>query len=286
MSGLQGRRVAVLERHHPPGHEGALVEPLVRALRARGALVGVISVAEEPLRLDVAPPWDLAVLKSGEAVALHAAAAAAAWGVPVVNAAEATRLAQDRIAVAFILRAAGLPIPAVRAIQVAAAKAAEPTRDWSRRPIVIKSRRGSGGAGLWRIGPGDASVGPVVVPPGAYLVMDHVAHEGDDLKVYVADGWLAAIKRRFPAGTLTEKRGRRVPVPEEAARTALAVGRLLGLRFYGCDFVRARRGWMLVDVNAFPGYKGVDEAADRIAQALDRDPVAALTTACATRGDP
>jgi len=236
------------------------------------------------VRLDVAPEWDLALLKSGDPVALHQAAAAAAWGVQVMNGPDQTRLAQDRIAVAFILRRAGLPVPLVRAIHVPQqATALESFRGWDRRARFVKSRRGSRGTGLWRVGPDHAPDGPGLTPSGAYLIMDEVPHEGDDLKVYVVDDWLAAIERRFPATTLTEKRGRRVAVPEEAGQVAISAGRLLGLRLYGCDFVRGRTGWVLVDVNAFPGYKGIDDAAEHIAQALDEVPPVAGVAGDASR---
>ena len=95
-------------------------------------------------------------------------------------------------------------------------------------------------------------------------------HTGDDLKVFAAGGWLSAIERRYPARTLEEKRGRAVALPEEAAAATRAAGALLGLTCFGCDFVRGPDGWMLVDVNAFPGYKGADGAAAALAAEILR----------------
>jgi hypothetical protein len=92
---LTGVRIALLERPHPPGHQGALVDLLVPSLLSQGADVQVVHAERGQHRLDVAPPWDLVVLKSGSPAAVHLAAAANAWGVPSVNSADATRMAQD-----------------------------------------------------------------------------------------------------------------------------------------------------------------------------------------------
>jgi hypothetical protein len=42
------------------------------------------------------------------------------------------------------------------------------------------------------------------------------------------------------------------------------------LACYGCDFVRGPAGWTLVDVNAFPGYKGAVGAAAALAAEVAR----------------
>jgi len=272
MKALSGRVIVVLERDRPSDPAGSLLPSLVGALGRRGAAIEVVRPASTFARLDIAPRAEVVLLKSGEPVALHLAAAWSAWGSITLNAVAATRLAQDRIATALLLRSAGLPVPPVRAVWVARPEAPLPAAAityCARRAVYIKSRRGSGGRGLWRCGPGHANAADLRLPEGAYLVMDEIAHHGDDLKVYVAGDWMGSIERRFPATTLTEKRGRPVPVPADVADVARAVGRLLGLRLFGCDFVRSTTGWQLVDVNAFPGYKGLDTAAERIADVVE-----------------
>ena len=100
--------------------------------------------------------------------------------------------------------------------------------------------------------------------------MDWVPHQGDDLKVFVAGDWLAAIERPFPARTLAEKQGRPAPAPAAAAAAARQAGRVLGLSCFGCDFVAGPGGWTLVDLNAFPGYKGAPGAAEAVADEIAR----------------
>ena len=259
-------RIGLLERPHPPGHRGAVVDALVPLLTGRGLRVEVVHADRGLHRLDAPPSWDLTVLKSGSAAALHLAAAAEAWKVPCVNGADATRLAQDRIAVALLLQRAGLPVPRSAAAWL--------TPDGpglaDDRDLVVKASRGSRGQGVWPVPAGGLDTLRRTLPAGPYLLMDRVPHAGDDLKVYVAGDWSAAIERRYPARTLTEKRGRPVDLPAEADAAARAAGRLLGLSCFGCDFVRGPGGWVLVDVNAFPGYKGADGAPEALAAEIAR----------------
>ncbi len=269
---LGSHRILFLERPHPLGYRGALCDRLVPLLRRRGALVEVVHAELGLHRLDIQPRWDLVVLKSGSAAALHLAAAVEAWGIPCLNPSEATRLAQDKIAIAAIIQRAGLPIAPARVAWLGPGLDLERLSQLADRALVMKGPRGSQGAAVWSVAAGELAKLAPALPPGPYLLTEQIPHAGPDLKVFVAGEWLAAVERRFPARTLAEKRGRRRGVPDEAARVARAVGGLLELTCYGCDFVAGPNGWTLVDVNAFPGYKGADDApealVDEVARAL------------------
>lgn len=274
-SALQGTRIGFIERRHPPGHRGSLMEHLIPLLVAHGAAVDLVCAEDGMHRLDINPGWDVAVLKSGSAAALHVAAAAEAWGIPCVNRSEATRLTQDKLASTAILQRAALPVPpsrlawwdpeALRAPDGAAHLAA-----LADRRLIVKAGRGSRGAGLWTVEPGGLATMAAELPAGPYLIMDWIPHQGDDLKVFVAGDWTAAIERPFPATTLAAKQGRPVPIPDAVVNVTRAVGRLLGLTCFGCDYVDGPSGWTLVDVNAFPGYKGAPAAADAIVREVGR----------------
>jgi ribosomal protein S6--L-glutamate ligase len=54
-------------------------------------------------------------------------------------------------------------------------------------------------------------------------------------------------------------------VSEEVREIALRCGRLFGLGLYGVDLVEGPDGPVVVDVNYFPSYIGVEEAAPLIA---------------------
>jgi ribosomal protein S6--L-glutamate ligase len=56
-----------------------------------------------------------------------------------------------------------------------------------------------------------------------------------------------------------------IPVTSELRQLALNVGALFGLDLYGVDVVQTPEGWVGVDINDFPGFKGVPGAVDLIA---------------------
>lgn len=262
MTALTGLRIGHLERRHPADHHGSVSATIVSLLRGLGARVDVVRAELDIHRLDAAPPWDIVVLKSGTASALHVAAAAEAHGVACLNSSDATRITRDKLAASSILRRGGVPVPRAHMAWLgpAGVQPAELDR-LPGGPWVVKSARGFGGDGLW-FEPA-LSLGELAakLPNGPYLLMEHIEHEGDDLKVFVAGSWMSAIRRPFPAHDLAAKLGRPAAMPGGVAACVRRVGELLGLICYGCDLVEGREGWVLVDVNAFPGYKGAPDAA-------------------------
>lgn len=263
---LRSARVAVLERPHPPGHRGAVVDRLVPALAAQGALVEVVHAETGVHRADAPPPWDVVVLKSGSPQALHLAAAAEGWGVPCVNSVAATRLTRDKLAATALLRDAGLPLPpswglwsdGAGAAPQAVADVLDAVALTGCRRAVVKAARGSQGVGVRWVDVAALPAELAALTAGPWLVMADVPREGDDLKVFVAGDDVAAIHRPFPARDLAAKLGRPADLPDEVRAATLRAGAALGLDCFGCDFVAGPDGWVLVDVNAFPGYKGVD----------------------------
>ena len=271
---LRNRTIGLLERRHPPDYRGAIVEQLIPLLEAGGARVDLVHAEEGLHRLDVRPRWDVVVLKAGTPAALRLAAAAESWGIPCVNTSASTRLAQDKLASTALLQRAGLPIASGRLAWLPPAagnpSAGEALARVGERKLLVKAARGSQGAGLWTAEAGELAALAATLPRGPYLLMEYLPHQGHDLKVFVAGAWIAAIDRPFPARTLAEKLGRDAQAPREVMDVARAVGDLLGLTCFGCDFVRAPDGWRLVDVNAFPGFKGPKAAPAALAAEIAR----------------
>jgi glutathione synthase/RimK-type ligase-like ATP-grasp enzyme len=232
---LRGLRIGFVERPHAPGHRGSVTYRLIPLLQTRGARIELVHAEKNLHRLDTVPPWDLVVLKSGSAAAMHLAAAAEARGTPSVNRSEATRLAQDKLASAAILQRAGLPIapahlawlgsgidrptvPNRRSMgdgdsPVLTCHAPESSQLLVEQisglpdcPLIIKAARGSRGTGLWGVEPGELPDLAATLPEGPYLLMECVPHAGDDLKVFVAGEWMAATERPFPAASYGELR--------------------------------------------------------------------------------
>ena len=135
---------------------------------------------------------------------------------------------------------------------------------------MLKDARGSQGAGVRWVDVADLPGELEALPAGPYLVMADVPREGEDLKVFVAGDAVSAIWRPFPATDLAAKRGRPADLPPPVRAATLATGAALGLECFGCDFVLGPDGPVLVDVNAFPGYKGVDAVPGVLRAIADR----------------
>ena len=110
----------------------------------------------------------------------------------------------------------------------------------------------------------------------------HLPHEtGDFVPGWLADAALLVHRGLNPAVAGRACRGLLKPWPRRESATqrlfapepmlgelALAVGRVLALEIYGVDFVVGEIGPLIVDVNGFPGFKGVPEAARLIGDYL------------------
>ena len=59
-------------------------------------------------------------------------------------------------------------------------------------------------------------------------------------------------------------------VAPELVELARRCGRAFGLTLYGLDLIEGPDGPVIVDVNYFPGYRGVPGAAERVAEQVER----------------
>jgi len=146
------------------------------------------------------------------------------------------------------------------------------------RPLVIKPYLGHRGAGL-RLVRDPAELDALAPLDGPVIVQEYVAGGGEDLKVYVAGDYVAAVRKPFSPESFTRP-GRPAPVSPEVRDIALRCGRVFGLGLFGLDVVESPRGPWVVDVNTFPGYKGVPDAPSHIAQYIG------AAAARAARGEP
>lgn len=88
---------------------------------------------------------------------------------------------------------------------------------------------------------------------------------GSVLKLYCIGGQLFGVQRDGTARTAEQKQGRPFTVAAELRAIALAVGRVIGADLYGVDVAIDAGRPVVLDVNPFPGFKGVPQAALRVA---------------------
>lgn len=103
---------------------------------------------------------------------------------------------------------------------------------------------------------------------GPYLVEELIEHDGVDRKLYVAGSWVAGLLK---PSTLTQEHttdGDPFEVDPTLVDLARVATSRLDLHLAGVDVVLGPDGPAVVDVNAFPGYRGVDGAAPAVADHL------------------
>lgn len=59
-------------------------------------------------------------------------------------------------------------------------------------------------------------------------------------------------------------------LPSEWAQITLEIGRVFNLRLYGADLLMTERGPIIVDVNAFPGFREVHGAASTLVALVEQ----------------
>lgn len=218
---------------------------------------------------------DLYLLKSHAPQALALASALEQRGAFVLNSWAASRACQDRTEMASKMLEARLPWPQTwsaptlrQAIHDQAFIAALPF------PLIVKSAyshqddlvaKADDLEALQRLLPRWGGE-PVVL-------QEFLAGDGWDQKFWVIGARVFAARRRTPLEAGAPKED--VPlapeaIPVEWRQIVLEVGRVFGLRLYGVDLLKTERGPLVIDINAFPGFRGVPEAAEVLAAFIER----------------
>jgi ribosomal protein S6--L-glutamate ligase len=270
-------RIAFLLQRSRPEEAGAILSAvtteIIDRLRVHGAQVELLVPEDQPLDCaDLAgePRHDVYVLKAKTALTLGIAGAMTAASARVVNTFAASSLTRDKLASTTVLAGRGVPVPTSFATGQAGL-----LRDLlGGGPLWLKPPRGSQGAGVQRLASvADLSASDTLTRdahdlPVPLFAQAEVPSGGFDLKVYVVGERMWAVKRPFPARSLAEKLGEPARIAPPIRDAAVTCGAALGLELYGVDFLVAGDEFFVVDVNAFPGYKGVPAAPSAIAEYL------------------
>jgi ribosomal protein S6--L-glutamate ligase len=247
-----------------PVREGTMFPAVFDRLRGASALVSVhLPKGDDPL-----PPWvfdvDLVVQRGLGTRELMSARSLEEAGIRCCNSISGTIDTGARAVMSQKLANAGLPVPNM-------ARAETWTEVLSLaagQPVVIKAADGSVGRGL---GVRIAATGelPSDAPfAGPYLIQEHIQSDGRDHKLYVAGDQVRGLLKRWPPQQPSDKLGVPFEVGPELANTARQAGKALNLEVYGVDILYGARGLAIIDVNPFPGFRGVTDGAEMIANYL------------------
>ncbi|WP_330434111.1 hypothetical protein OIC43_07305 [Streptomyces sp. NBC_00825] len=249
-------------------HDGMPLD-VVRQLKAWGHQVDVVRPGgsllriSEEVRAGTHDAWVLKTVSGGPGLTLLEAAAAV--GLTTVNDARSIRAVRDKVLTSVIARQHGLPVPVTYSAPRAALFADVPAELF---PLVVKPADGSSGRGVRLVSDPGGLAEAEQADEGQLIAQPYVANAGSDLKVYCLAGEFHATVRRSPLHPDAPVDERAVPLPAEVAAAAAKVGAVFGLDLYGIDVVLGPDGPVIVDINDFPSFRQVPDAASRLAGAV------------------
>ncbi|HZX96553.1 MAG TPA: hypothetical protein VFE90_18690 [Myxococcales bacterium] len=257
-------RIALLMVKHPPERKSPIMPEVIRLLRERGASVDVIYPDESLTDLSsLRVRHDLYVLKSGTDRALSMAGALHAQGAVVLNPYPVAAALRDKVVSTRVLQAAGVPVPATWL-------ARDPMellpllRDGA---LVVKPYRGSQGRGVVIVRNAE-ELAALPAQESLVFAQRHHTPDGRDFKLYCAGGRVFGVRRIWPPTTYEDKLGEAFSPGPELEEIAVACGKAFGVRVFGVDVVMSGGRPWVVDMQAFPGFKGVPDAAELLAEEI------------------
>ena len=253
-------KICFLLERGAPLRENPVVAETFGLLAERGAEPVVRYPEEELVRLDrLRPEAELYLLKSNTELALSLATALEGLGARIVNTAEATGRAKNKVVAAAVLRRAGLPLPrtlvAGRPAQLA---------ELAEGPLILKPHRGHYGAGIV-VAETPAELPAADAYPDLVFAQRYLSAARRDLKVFAIGDEVFGVRKVFAPGSFLHP-GEPVPLSPDLERIARRCGQAFGLELYGLDIAETEAGPVVLDVNAFPGYRGVPDAGRRLAR--------------------
>lgn len=259
------KRIGFLMISNPQARKSPIMPEVVRLLSDWGAKVQVIHPDRQLLDLSrLKVEHDLYILKSRTDVALSIAGCLHEQGAAILNPYPVSVMLRDKIITARMLQQAGVPTP--RSYVVSHPEQLH--RLLEEGPLVVKPYRGSGGEGVRVVWDAD-ELDNLAVGDQPLLVQRYHKPDGLDRKLYSIQGQVFGVMRQWPPRTYEEKLGQPFPVTPELRDLALRCGEAFGIDVFGVDIIVSAGVPYVVDVSSFPGFKGVPDAALRLADYIN-----------------
>ena len=254
----------MLAYHRSAATPNSVLVDLFRILRSRGHRVDLAVAEDSLLEAEFMPlTYDLYVLKSHADLWLSLAGVLHNQGARVLNPYPCCMAAHDKIIASERLRTADIPAPRTWLT----GDLTQLRRVVAEVPLVIKPYIGGRSKDVYFVrDPHQLAA----VPPiqRQWLVQELIPGPGEDLKVYVIGDEVFALRKPFTP-TSYKAPGQPCAVSSEVRDIALRCGQAFGLGLYGLDMIESPDGPVVVDVNYFPSYKQVPNAAGRLADYIE-----------------
>jgi len=264
-------RIGLITTRKAPGREGSVMIEVADQLARRNH--SFESICPEDSLIDLARvkvEHDLYLLKAGTPSALAYAGVLDLAGARILNPYGVVTRMKDKVLASRILADARVPAP--EAFIASDARQFGPLL--SEGPLVIKPYvGGSQGRGVQIIRTIEELDG-LVSEQDLMFAQRYHQPEGRDHKIYRIGDQVFGVWRVWPARTLEDKLGEPFELTAAMKEITTLCGDAFGIDLYGLDIVVSGGREYVVDINTFPGFKGVSGAgallADYIARILDR----------------
>jgi ribosomal protein S6--L-glutamate ligase len=221
------------------------------------------------------PRADLYLLKSHAPQALEVAHALEQKGALVVNSWASSVACQDRVLMAQRMHEAHLPWPQTWHYATLADLLADKNfLATLAYPVIIKSYYSHRGDLVDFVRSYEELEKLAAEWSRESIVLQEYAEsDGWDIKMWVIDRQIFAARRRTPLEPDAPKEDFVIApedLPQEWANITREIGRVFNLRLYGVDLLVTNRGPMIVDVNSFPGFRGVPGADSALVELVEK----------------
>ncbi|HTM09155.1 MAG TPA: ATP-grasp domain-containing protein [Verrucomicrobiae bacterium] len=208
--------------------------------------------------------YDTIVSRNRSGLGLSMLSYAEGAGALTINRPSAIERVRNKADMAIALESAGIPTPPTILTANIAALAGL-ADDWF--PLILKATYGDNSQGL-RVIREREDLADIHWNDDPVLAQKFLPGDGMDLKLYVCGDEVFAVHKASPIGAALYAAPERITADRAMIDLALRAGSVFGLEIFGVDALETADGIKVVEVNDFPNFTGVAEAADRLVDLL------------------
>ena len=208
--------------------------------------------------------YDAIVSRNRSGLGLSMLSCAEGAGALTINRAAAIARVRNKADMAIALEAAGIPTPPTILAANLAALTTLPG-DWF--PLILKATYGDNSQGL-RVIREREDLADIHWNDDPVLAQKFLPGDGMDLKLYVCGEEVFAVRKASPIGAALGAAPERITPDRAMIDLALRAGSVFGLEIFGVDALETEDSLKVVEVNDFPNFTGVAEAADHLVDFL------------------
>lgn len=187
-------------------------------------------------------------------------------GVRIVNPSIAIERCADKFYECSLLEDKGIPVPKT----IVAEKRKDAKRAFKElKDVVVKPLFGSLGTGMLRVNNEDLAhrvFSALEFGRNIYYIQEFIPHENRDLRAFVLNGEVLASMERVSKSWKTNiakgGKARACELSPELREASVKASKVLGCEYAGVDIIKSEGGFYVTEVNAIPGWKGLQSVTD------------------------